>query len=260
MPNRTRSAFTVLCALLVSAVLAACEQRPPPGDLDIYEQAVWHEDRSRADRKRDPLRKPAEILRFGGLQPGMLVVDLMGGGGYYAEIMSHVVGPTGQVILQNNKLFLRFSEEEMEKRLRRDRLPNVERLDSQFADFALPENVDFMLLGLSYHDIYIKRDDPVKTTSREEFFPQIWAAMKPGGRVLVIDHAADPGTGIEKTEPLHRIAEDFAVADWQEAGFTYLGSTDILRNPDDDRTLRMREDAIRGRTDRFVLLFEKPAD
>lgn len=136
----------------------------------------------------------------------------------------------------------------------------MERLDSQFSDFELPDGVDFMFIGLAYHDIYIKRDDPVKTTSRDEFFPQIFAAMEPGGRVLVIDHAAKPGTGIETTAALHRIAEDFAIADWQEAGFTYLGSTDILRNPDDDHTLRMREDAIRGRTDRFVLLFEKPLE
>jgi len=75
---------------------------------------------------------------------------------------------------------------------------------------------------------------------------------------LVIDHAAVPGTGIEATERLHRIAKDLAVADFQEAGFTFLGSLDVLRNPDDDHTLRMREDAIRGKTDRFTLLFEKP--
>ena len=238
--------------------LSACGDHPA-GEPDIYSQAVANNDRSRADRRRDKLRKPDRVLRFSGLQPGMTVVDLMGGGGYYAELMSYVVGPSGKVILQNNKLFLQFSTEEMEKRLRRNRLPNVERLDSQFSDFQLPADVDLVFLGLSYHDIYIKRSDPVKTTSREEFFPQVWDALKPGGRVLVIDHAAKPGTGIETTEALHRIAEDFAIADWQDAGFTFLGRLDILRNPDDDHTLRMREDAIRGKTDRFVLLFEKPA-
>lgn len=251
--------FAGFCIGLVALLspLAACTDHPA-GELDIYGQAVANKDRSWADRRRDKLRKPDRVLRFSNLQPGMTAVDLMGGGGYYAELMSYVVGPSGRVILQNNKLFLQFSTEEMEKRLRNNRLPNVERLDSQFSDFELPTDVDLIFLGLSYHDIYIKRSDPVKTTSREEFFPQVWDALKPGGRVLVIDHAAKPGTGIETTEALHRIAEDFAIADWQEAGFTFLGSLDVLRNPDDDHTLRMREDAIRGKTDRFVLLFEKP--
>ena len=248
--------FCIGCVVLLLALVACTDH--PAGELDIYGQAVANNDRSWADQRRDKQRKPDRVLRFSGLQPGMTVVDLMGGGGYYSELMSYVVGPSGKVILQNNKLFLQFSTEEMEKRLRRNRLPNVERLDSQFSDFELPTGVDLMFLGLSYHDIYIERSDPVKTTNREEFFPQVWEALKPGGRVLVIDHAAKPGTGIETTEALHRIADDFAIADWQEAGFTYLGSLDVLRNPDDDRTLRMREDAIRGKTDRFVLLFEKP--
>jgi predicted methyltransferase len=253
MTNVWRSAGLVAWIL----ALVACGDRPA-GDLDIYGQAVANKDRSWADQRRDKLRKPDEILRFSGLQPGMTAVDLLGGGGYYAELMSYVAGPSGRVILQNNTLFLKFSVEEMGKRLRGNRLPNIERLDSQFSDFELPSDVDLIFLGLSYHDIYIERSDPVKTTNREEFFPQVWNALKPGGRVLVIDHAAKPGTGIETTEALHRIAEDFAVADWQEAGFTYLGSLDVLRNPADDHSLRMREDAIRGRTDRFVLLFEKP--
>ena len=245
--------FVGLVVLL--SVLVACNNQPVG---DIYDQAVANNDRSWADQRRDKLRKPAEILRFSQLQPGMMAVDLLGGGGYYAELMSYVVGPSGKVILQNNTLFLKFSIEEMEKRLRKNRLPNVERLDSQFSNFELPTGVDLVFLGLSYHDIYIERSDPVKTTNRDEFFPQVWDALKPGGKVLVIDHAAKPGTGIETTLALHRIAEDFAVADWQEAGFTYLGSLDVLRNPEDDHTLRMREDAIRGKTDRFVLLFEKP--
>ena len=252
--TNARKSFGLVALLLA---LVACGDRPA-GDLDTYEQAVANNERSWADQRRDKLRKPDEILRFSGLQPGMTVVDLLGGGGYYAELMSYVVGPSGTVILQNNKLFLKFSVEEMEKRLRGNRLPNVERLDSQFSDFELPVDNDLIFIGLAYHDIYIKRDDPVKTTNRDEFFPQIWDAVKPGGKVLVIDHAADLGTGIETTKALHRIAEDFAIADWEEAGFTLLGSIDVLRNPEDDHTLRMREDAIEGRTDRFVLLFEKP--
>ena len=248
-----RQLVTTVITITLLLLLSSCG-----GDADIYDKAVASSERSWTDRRRDRLRKPAEVLRFSGLQAGASVVDLMGGGGYYTEIMSHLVGPTGKVVLQNNTLFLRFSEEEMEDRLRNNRLPNVIRLDSQFSDFELPSNVDLMFLGLSYHDIYIKREDPVKTTSRDEFFPQIFAALKPGGRVLVIDHAAKPGTGISTTKALHRIDEEFAVKDFEAAGFNYLGNLEVLRNPADDHTLRMREAAIEGKTDRFVLLFERP--
>ena len=207
----------------------------------------------------DRRRKPDEVLRFSGIAEGMTVVDLLGGNGYYSELMSHVVGPTGRVFLQNNSLFLRFSREDLEKRLAGNRLPNVERLDSEFADLRLPDGVDFIFMGLCYHDIYVPRPDPMIMTSRDEFFPQVWNSLKPGGRILVIDHAAEPGSGISASAWQHRIAEDYAITDFEQAGYVFKGRLDSLRNPEDDYTLRIWDDAVRWKTDRFILLFEKPA-
>ncbi len=249
--------MVIALASLALSALAACGA----GDsapTDIYDEAVASEERPRDDRRTDRLRKPAEILRFAGGEEGMNVVDLLGGAGYYAELLANVVGPDGHVTLQNNSLFLRFSEEGLEERLADGRLPNVTRLDSEFADLALPSDLDLIFIGLSYHDIYVPRDDPIIMTSREEFFPQVFAALRPGGRVLVIDHAAQEGSGIEASPFYHRIAEDYAIQDFQDAGFRLLGKLDVLRNPDDDYSLRIWNDRIRGRTDRFVLLFEKP--
>lgn len=248
-----------VAAAAVAILAAGAWLAPAYFSDDPVVRAVHHWDRSLQDRRADLRRKPKAVLRFAGITPGTTVVDLLGGDGYYAELIARVVGPEGRVYLQNNSLFLRFSAEELESRLAGNRLPNVVRLDSEFANLKLPAGADLIFMGLSYHDIYVPRDDPTIMTSPEEFFPQIDAALKPGGRILVIDHAAEPGSGTQRSAWEHRIAEDYAVADFERHGYRLLGRLDVLRNPDDDYTLRIWNDAVRGRTDRFVLLFEKPA-
>lgn len=243
-------------AFAIVALLVIGFWKIQAGD-DPVQKAVYSWGRSVKDFRADRRRKPVEILRFGGVEPGLTVVDLLGGSGYYAELLSKVVGPQGVVYLQNNSLFLRFSTEELEDRLRDNRLPNVIRLDSEFADLKLPGEVDLIFMGLSYHDIYVPREDPVIMTSREEFFPQIYAALKPGGRVLVIDHAGEPGSGTSASSWHHRIAEDYAISDFERSGFRLLGTSEVLRSPEDDYSLRIWDDKVRGKTDRFVLLFEK---
>ena len=252
--SQFRPAIAIAASLALG--LCACDSAPK-APADIYEESVANPERSRDDRRADKRRLPADIMRFAGVQEGMQVIDLLGGAGYYTELLSHVVGPRGHVTLQNNSLFLRFSEEGLQDRLADGRLENVTRLDSEFADLKLPAETDLIFLVLSYHDIYVPRDDPVIMTSRDEFFPQIQAALKPGGKVLVVDHAAEPESGTSATAWYHRIAEDYAVADFESAGFRLLGRLEILRNPDDDYSLRIWNDKINGKTDRFVLLFEK---
>ncbi len=95
-------------------------------------------------------------------------------------------------------------------------------------------------------------------TNREEFFPQIWNALKPGGTLFIIDHAALPGSGSSSAPKLHRIAEDFAIEDITSAGFELIGKPDILRNSEDDYTRDIWDDAVYHKTDRFILLFRKP--
>jgi len=254
--------MTRLCNCFLVLVLflsvPGCGAGPGGGSEDVYDEVLSANGRPWRDRWTDRRRKPAAVLRFSGAGAGMTVIDLLGGTGYYTELFSHLVGPDGHVYVQNNSLFLRFSKEGLEKRLDDDRLDNVTRIDSEFADLRLPPEADLVFMGLCYHDIYVPRDDPAIMTSREEFFPQIWAALKPGGRILVIDHAAEPGSGTDAAAWHHRIAEDYAVGDFEQAGYRFLGSIDTLRNPGDDYSLRIWDDAVRGKTDKFVLLFEKP--
>ena len=247
-----------IISLTSLSALVACfgsDSSAPPSD--IYQMAVNQPTRSKADRKADGRRKPNEILKLSGLAPGMIVVDLLGGSGYYSELFNPIVGSDGKVYLQNNSLFLRFSTEELENRLVDGRLQNVVRLDSEFADLKLPDSVDLIFMGLSYHDIYVPREDPVIMTSRDEFFPQIVASLKPGGRLLVIDHAAEPGSGKTAAAKLHRIAKDFAIEDITSAGFRLVRSLDVLRSDSDNYSLDIWNEEVFHKTDRFVLLFEK---
>ncbi len=226
--------------------------------MTIQERAVYQPQRYTEDSSRDKSRKPSDILNISGVKPGQTVIDLLGGGGYYSELFNYVVGEKGKVYLQNNSLFLRFSKEELEKRLKNGRLKNVVRLDSEFADMKLPSSVDLIFIGLSYHDIYVPREDPVIMAKREEFFEQVITALKPGGSLLVIDHAAEPGTGKESTAKLHRIDEEWAKMDIESAGFEFVEALDVLRNPNDNYQLDIWKKEVIRKTDRFVHLYRKP--
>jgi len=226
--------------------------------MPVEEQSLHHSDRYADDSARDKARKPLDVLKFSGVKPGQVVIDLLGGGGYYSELFSYIVGEQGKVYLQNNSLFLRFSQEELEARLAAGRLKNVVRLDSEFADMKLPANVDLIFIGLSYHDIYVPREDPVITANREQFFAQVTAALKPGGALLIIDHVAEPGTGIDTTAKLHRIDEAWARQDIESAGFEFEAALDVLRNPDDNYQLDIWKKGIMRKTDRFIHLYRKP--
>jgi len=242
----------------LSLSLSACTENLE--NMSIQDQSIHQPNRFSNDESNDKTRKPVAILELSGIKPGMKVIDLLGGGGYYTELFSYIVGSEGHVYIQNNSLFLRFSKKELDKRLKGSRLKNVTRIDSEFANMKLPQNTDLMFIGLSYHDIYVKRDDPVIMTSREEFFPQIFSAIKPGGYLLIIDHAAAEGTGNSVAKKLHRIDEKWAIKDIESAGFKLVKTSEVLRNPDDDHTLDIWQKKFYHRTDRFVHLYMKPAN
>jgi predicted methyltransferase len=86
----------------------------------------------------------------------------------------------------------------------------------------------------------------------------IFAALKPGGVLGIIDHAAAPGAGASAAESLHRIEERVVIDEIEAAGFELAGEADFLRNPDDDHTASVFDPSVQGKTDRFVLRFEKP--
>jgi len=219
--------------------------------------AVNNPARSLADRERDKTSKPNAVLNFIDLQSGMKVLDLFAGSGYYSELLSYAVGPSGRVVSHTNTLYESSTGEEAARRFKDKRLPNVSRFIREINNLGLEKSsFDRVVLVLVYHDIYFTADywPPV---DRDDFFRLIYRSLKPGGELVVIDHSAPAGTGKSAAQTLHRIDEVFAKQDIESAGFVFGGALDVLRNPDDERTLSVFDESIRTKTDRFVFRFIK---
>jgi predicted methyltransferase len=220
--------------------------------------AVAHGERTEKDRVRDETSKPAEIIAFFEISPGMRILDLFSGGGYWSELFAHVVGAEGHVVAHTNTAYRNFSGKEADQRFSDHRLQNVEVLESEFNDLALGNaSFDMIFIGLAYHDIYFHAPFWAQP-GRDYFFSQLYKALKPGGTLAIIDHAAAPGTLAAQAGTLHRIDEEFARADIERAGFRFVKQTDALRNAADDHSIDVFDDTVRHKTDRFVFAFRKP--
>jgi predicted methyltransferase len=212
--------------------------------------------RSDADKARDAGRKPAAVVAFLGIEPGMTVVDLIAAGGWYTEVLSEAVGPNGHVYAQNTAFTLSFrdgaNDKAMTARLAGDRLPNVERLDREIGDLGLaPGSVDAALTALNFHDIY----NGSGPDAAKGFLQVVLTILEPGGVLGIIDHVGVAGADNEK---LHRIEPEKVVELAKTVGFVVEARSDLLANPADDHTKGVFDPSIRGKTDRFLLRLRKP--
>ncbi len=246
-----------LLALAVSFSIAGAAYAVP-ADVAAGVAAPGRPD---AARQLDEVRRPVEVLNWLGLERGDRVLDYFTGNGYYAEIMARAVGPRGSVTGWNSPGFAAGEQV-------RTALAGIRERNSNTAFYATPTTAislapnayDFVLLHLVYHDAYwesarfgLPRIDPNTVTAA------IFQATKPGGVVGVIDHVAAPGREVRaEVEATHRIDPDIIRADFERAGFLFDGESDLLRNPQDDRSVNVFNPAIRGRTDRIVYRFRKP--
>jgi predicted methyltransferase len=210
--------------------------------------------------KLDEGRKPAELLNFLGLQEGMQVLDMFGANKYWAEIMAPAVGAKGHVTVWQASQFLNdarktaFDEFAAKQK-------NVSLISSPFEAPNLPaKKFDFALINLDYHDVYWENAErKVVRMDPDAWLKTLYAAMKPGAIVGVVDHVAAAGSDArEVVEKLHRIDPKIIEADFKRAGFVVAGTSDILRNPADDHSLLVFDPKIRGKTDRAVFKFKKP--
>lgn len=220
---------------------------------------AWSEEgRLESDLRRDQTSKPEVVLALLDLQAGDRVADIFGGGGYYSELMGRIVGAGGVVLLHNNEAYLSFVGEALTERFENRSLPAVVRHDREVADMALGQaQLDAAIIIMSYHDLYhVAEGWPA--IDANDFLDQIFQALKPGGKFLIVDHVAKAGTGADAAQELHRITPEFARQDITARGFELVGDSDALRNAEDDHSLMVFDPDIRGKTDRFVHLYRKP--
>lgn len=215
-------------------------------------------DRTEDDRKLDAGRKPAELLEFLNLKPGMKLAELGAGAGYTTELLARAVGPGGVVYAQNPEKFVKgFLKDRWPLRLQRAAMKNVVRVDREFDDPLPPEakNLDAVVINAIYHDtVWLNVD-------REKMNRAVFDSLQPGGAYIVIDSSAKPGSGGQDAQTLHRIEEKLVQAEVERAGFRLERSGDFLRNPADARDWSASPGAAgekRGTSDRFALRFVKP--
>jgi predicted methyltransferase len=267
-PDPERSAAMAEEASRAATVPAAESASPPPRRLppaeadsgDSVSLALSSPQRRVADRVLDAKRKGGEVLRFFGIGPGMTVLDLYAGGGYYTELLSLVVGPAGRVVSHNNAAYEKFAAGEIAERYTPGRLLNVEQLRAENNQLELPAGrFDAVLMSLTYHDIYFV--DEAAGWSRidgTKLLAEIHRSMKPGAVLGVIDHVAEMGAPAEVGGTLHRIDPQRLRREITAAGFVLEAESPLLRNPADDHSKPVFDPAVRGQTDRIVLRFRKP--
>lgn len=210
--------------------------------------------------KLDESRKPAEVLDFFGLKPGMQAADIMTGSGYWAEIMADVVGPKGKVTALEPSQFYNDPEEQKAWTALTQRRPDINFVRYPFEAFtAAPDSFDFVIINLSYHDLYWESEKyKIPRTDPAAFLKTLYAAVKPGGIVGIVDHVGPAGDTRETVEKLHRIDPATVKADFAAAGFRLEKESPLLANPADDHSKLVFDPSIRGKTDRFVYRFRKP--
>jgi predicted methyltransferase len=256
---------TRLTALFLLFLGSACGARldvPPrvtySGDPSPAARSIVDApDRLDSDRQLDPGRRPAELLTFLRISPGMRVGEIVAGAGYTAELLARAVAPNGVVYAENPGFILRDAEGAWASRLARPVMRLVVRADRELEDPFPPEArpLDLVVVNLVYHDTVLLGID------RDKMNRAAFDALKSGGRYAVIDHSARGGSGISDVERLHRIDEAVVRAEVSRAGFRLETADSFLRNPSDTRDWNASPRAAggrRGTSDRFALMFTKP--
>lgn len=240
-----RIAAIALSAALAVAVPVGAGAQEPDGAIRA---AVSDSQRPEADRARDAVRKPAEIVAFAGVKPGDVVAEIAPGGGYYTRILARSVGPQGKVYALMPAFFANRPGGLDAINALAEQYGNVEVVVIDYAKTELPRPVDLVWTTENYHDLANGDIGAVNA----------WAlkALKSGGVYFVEDHAA-PGTGTSATGTLHRIDPAAVKEQVTAAGFTLEAESDLLHNPDDPHDVNPRE--VKPTSDKFALRFRKPA-
>jgi len=237
------------CVALALLLGACAGMRPSETSISAQDARAVVDNPIRTDRDRqiDASRKPAEFLAFTKVGPGMRVLDVSAGAGYTTQIMALAVGPSGKVWAQapnpGTALMQRLADHPQ---------ANIVVSKRPFDD-PVPEDatgLDVITLVNNYHDIsYLPVD-------RGAMNRKLFAALKPGGRYIIMDHAAAPGSGISVGKTLHRIEQAVVVEEALQAGFVLDAEASFLRNPADAHD--KPSSGVEQTSDKFLLRFVKP--
>lgn len=247
--------------ILAAALAAALGAGAPAAQAAVpsyIAAAVQDKSRPATDVERDVNRKPAELLQFAGVKPGMTVVDFIPGGGYFTRLFAKTVGPKGVVyaVYPPPRGAADPSKPPptpaVETIAADPAFANVKPVKAAIGAFAVPTPADVIWTSQNYHDLHnVPNLDPATVNKA------IYDALKPGGVYVVLDHVANPGAA-DATRTVHRIDPAVVRREVEAAGFKFEGESEVLRNPADDHSKHAVDPTIRGHTDQFIYKFRKP--
>ena len=242
--------------LALAAPLAmSCATTATAPSVD-YAAALANPARPAADRERDAVRKPAELLAFAGIGRGDRVGDWWMGGGYLTRVLAAVVGPEGRVhAFQPDEYVARRPQTGIDQKTVDEAYANVDAVHGPVAAAAFPARLDAIITVQNFHDMF---HPPAPADTAPRAAKGWFATLKPGGTLTIVDHSAPAGSGTRDSDKLHRIDRQTVIDVVTGAGFKFDGESTLFANPADPRTANVFDVSIRGKTDQFALRFKKP--
>jgi predicted methyltransferase len=205
--------------------------------------------------------KQSELIRFAGVDAGATVIDVYPGGGDWTRIFSDVVGPEGRVYSFVPAEVAHFKNDPVGLMRTLAEEPGRGNIDAVSASLSALTEVtkpaDVLWLHLFYHDLHTALIED-KGVTADAFNRAVFEALKPGGRYVIVDHRAADGSGTTEAQSLHRIDPVSVCEEVEAAGFLLIEESTILANENDPHSIKVFDSSIKGKTDRFIYLFEKP--
>jgi predicted methyltransferase len=250
--------------IAASLALTACAtgmSAPAPAQITAQSPnivaAVSDSRRPAEDTARDAARHPAETLAFAQVRPGDKVGEIFPGGGYFTRLFAVAVGDTGRVYptIRPDGVAGQYETPILAVAAQ---YSNATMARTPYDALSYPEPLDLVFTAQNYHDMPIA---DYHLGDRNAMNRTAFAALKPGGIYVIIDHAAIDGSSIQTDggSAIHRIDQATVRREVEAAGFVFDGQAEFLRNPADPRTASVFDPSIRGHTDQFIMRFRKPA-
>jgi len=198
-------------AVVVSFAASVAAQAPHTHEHEFGDAEKWSQVFD--DPKRDTWQKPHEVIQALRLAPDATVADIGAGTGYFAVRFAR--------LLPNAKVYAADVEPEMVRHLaaraKREQLPNMHAVQAQPDDAGLPEKVDLAIVVDTYHHI----------DGRSRYFAKLKDALKPGGRIAIIDFTLDSEIG---PPPRARVTPEQVKRELAAAGYALAAEHDLLPN------------------------------
>ncbi len=224
-----------------------------PPKFDIHSPI----DPSRGDALSSPTYHGPEVLKFVGVKRGWKVADIFPG--RFTTAFAEAVGPKGHVIGFMPEEIFKVHPALVDLQAKRATDPawkGIEVLRAPMNDMALPDGLDAVFIRQNYHDLHVRFMGPADVPA---FNRKVFAALKPGGVFIIIDHVAP--AGMDETAAvnrLHRINPADVRAEVEAAGFKFDGESAVLAMKDDAHDKMVLDPVILGKTDQFMFRFRKP--